>query len=65
MFKSRGANMTPFQDEALCRAYIEISVDSVNGANQIVFQQPGISIAAKYHQQPGISIARTLCSFQS
>lgn len=33
---SHEANMTLFEDETLCQAYIEISVDSINDANQIV-----------------------------
>lgn len=31
---SHRANMTLFEYDTLCRAYIEISINSVNGANQ-------------------------------
>lgn len=53
--------MTLFEDEALCRAYVEVSVDS---ANQMVERLWEV-VAAKYHEQPSISIARTSFSLQS
>lgn len=58
MSRSYKANITPFEDETLYRAYIKISVDSVNGTNQTV-ERLWKSVAAKYHEQPGISIGRS------
>ena len=34
MSMSRRANMTVAEDEALCRGYISVSVDYVQGVNQ-------------------------------
>ena len=56
--------MTIAEDEALCRAYISVSVDSVQGANQTAERLWEV-ITAKYHEQPGIMVQRTLLSLQS
>lgn len=34
MSRSRGSNMTSFEDETLCQAFIQVIVDYINGANQ-------------------------------
>ena len=64
MSRNRGANITVAEDEALCRAYISVSVDSVQGANQ-TSEKLWEVITAKYHEQPGIMVQRSLASLQS
>ena len=64
MSRGQGVNITIAEDEALCRAYISISVDSLQGANQTA-ERLGEVITTKYHEQPGIIVPRTLASLQS
>lgn len=44
-------NMTPFEDEALCRVYVQKSIDSTNGANQTT-NRIWQSIVTKYNAKP-------------
>lgn len=64
MSKICEANMTPMEDEALCRSYMHVNIDSINNANQTIDRLWEV-VSAIYHQQPGIVVARTLSSLQS
>ena len=52
------------EDETLCRAYISVSVDYVQGTNQTAERLWEV-VASKYHEQPEILIKKTLASLQS
>ena len=64
MSRIRGASITLFEDEALCRAYVQVSVDSINSGNQTA-ETVWEYVSEIYHQQLGIVIARTQSSLQS
>ena len=63
MYKTRGANRTPMEDEVLCRFFMQVSVDSINGANQTA-NRLWEAVFAINHQQPGILVTRTPSSLQ-
>ena len=64
MSRGRGVNITVAEDEALCRAYISVSVDYVQGANQTA-EKLWKAITTKYHEQPEIMVLKTLASLPS
>ena len=63
MSRNWGANIKVFEDEVWCRAYISVSVDSIQGANQTLEKLWEV-VTVKYHEQPGIIVQRTLSSLQ-
>lgn len=57
------ANMATSENETLCRVYISVSVDYVQGTNQVAERLWKV-VVTKYHEQPDILNARSIASLQ-